>query len=236
MGARAVPAAIAAAAVAVAALVLAAALAAGLGPAPARAAGERVVAGLSQNRIAITANFDGSEIMIFGAVRREAPPPEGGPLQVIVTVTGPSEPVIVRRKARVFGVWANTEAVEVDAAPSFYAVATSAPLAEILAEVEDLRHRISIVRMIRSVGAPMEIADSQRFSEALVRIREAAGLTRDRRVIDVYETTIDVSKVGLERWIYTLAHERPLVYGLLSLFIAIAAGWGASAIFSRIRA
>ena len=61
-------------------------------------------------------------------------------------------------------------------------------------------------------------------------------LTRDRRVIDVYETTIDVSKVGLERWIYTLAHERPLVYGLLSLFIAIAAGWGASAIFSRIRA
>ena len=36
---------------------------------------EEVVAGLSQNRIAITANFDGSELLIFGAVKREAPPP-----------------------------------------------------------------------------------------------------------------------------------------------------------------
>jgi hypothetical protein len=35
--------------------------------------------------------------------------------------------------------------------------------------------------------------------------------------------------------IYTLAHERPLVYGLLSLFIAIAAGWMASALFRAIR-
>ena len=42
-------------------------------------------------------------------------------------------------------------------------------------------------------------------------------------------------KVGLERLIYTLAHERPLIYGLLSLVIAIAAGWSASAVFRYIR-
>ncbi|MGC1259467.1 MAG: TIGR02186 family protein, partial [Jannaschia helgolandensis] len=38
-------------------------------------------------------------------------------------------------------------------------------------------------------------------------------------------------KVGLERWIYALANEEPILYGLLSLFIAIVAGWGASAVF-----
>jgi len=53
--------------------------------------------------------------------------------------------------------------------------------------------------------------------------------------VDVHEQTIPVRKVGLERAIYTLAHERPLIYGLLSLFIAIAAGWLASAVFRYMR-
>jgi len=233
---------------------------------------EEVVAGLSQNRVAITANFDGSEILIFGAVKREAPPPDEGPLQVIITVAGPSEPIVVRRKSHRYGIWINVDAVEVDAAPSFYAIATSAPFSEVLSSIEDLRYKISINRAIRSVGAPMTISDSMSFTDALIRIRTEAGLyqlkpdtvildeqtlfrtsialpanliegayttriflTRNGRVIDEYETAIDVRKVGLERWLFNLAHQRPLIYGLLSLFIAIAAGWGASAVFKYLR-
>ena len=60
-------------------------------------------------------------------------------------------------------------------------------------------------------------------------------LTRGGAVVDQYDTIIDVRKVGLERWIYNLAHQRPLIYGLLSLFIAIVAGWAASAVFRYIR-
>ena len=60
-------------------------------------------------------------------------------------------------------------------------------------------------------------------------------LTRAGEVIDQFETVIDVRKVGLEKFIYSLAHERPLAYGLLSLAIAIAAGWLASAFFRYIR-
>ena len=233
---------------------------------------ETVVAGLSQNRISITANFDGSEIIIFGAVKRESPVPEAPPLQVVVTLEGPSEPVTVRRKERRFGIWMNTDAVEVDAAPSFYAVATSGPFDEALSNVEDLRHQVSIPRAIRSVGAPMTVTDAEAFTEALIRIRTRAGLyqvledavemtdqtlfrasitlpanltegdyrariflTRGGEVVDAYETEVGVRKVGLERWIYTLAHDRPLVYGLLSLAIAIVAGWAASAVFRYIR-
>ncbi len=71
-------------------------------PAPA----ERIVADLDQNRISITTGFDGSEIFVFGAVKREAPAPEDAPpLDVIVVVIGPSEPVVVRRKRRQAGVW-----------------------------------------------------------------------------------------------------------------------------------
>ncbi|WP_299662936.1 TIGR02186 family protein [uncultured Ruegeria sp.] len=239
---------------------------------PAYATEEQVVLGLSQDRVSITANFDGSEILIFGAVKREAPIPEGPPLEVIVSVVGPSEPVTVRRKEKRFGIWVNTDSLVVDLAPSFYAVATSAPFDDVLTHTEDLRYKVSIERAIRSVGAEMNIRGAQDFSEAVIRIREDEGLysirentvavdeqtlfrtsidmpsdltegdysariflTRGGAVVSTFETAIGVRKVGLERILYTMSREQPIWYGLMSLAIAIAAGWGASTAFRLLR-
>lgn len=233
---------------------------------------EEVVLGLSQDQVSITTSFDGDDILIFGAIKREEPIPEGPPLQVVISVAGPSEPVMVRQKSRRFGIWINTSALEIDAAPSFYAVATSGPINEVLRETEDLRHRVTVERAIRSVGAPSDISDVDAFSEAVIRIREDAELyqmlenqvavdqqtlfrtaiqmpanltegdyatrillTRNGEVISSYETTIDVRKVGLERWLFSLSRQQPLIYGLMSLAIAITAGWGASAAFRLFR-
>ena len=80
---------------------------------------EEVVAGLSQSRISITTDFDGSEILIFGAVKREDAIVDEPPLQVLITVEGPSHSVAVRRKAKRFGIWVNTDFVEVDRATTF---------------------------------------------------------------------------------------------------------------------
>lgn len=235
---------------------------------PAKA--EEIVLGLSRDAVAITATFEGSDILVFGAVKREAPITNDSALGVIVTVAGPDQPVTVRRKARRLGIWVNTDAVEVDSAPSFYAVATSGPIKDVLRDTEDLRYRITIPRAIRSVGASVD--DSPSFTEALMRIRARENLyqvlesevdleedtlfrtaitlpanltegdyeahiflTRDGQVIDEYITVIPVSKVGLERWLYNLAHEQSVFYGLMSLAIAIAAGWMASAAFSLLR-
>ncbi len=233
---------------------------------------EEVVAELSQTRVSITADFTGSDILLFGAVKREDPIPDDSSLEVLVTVEGPKVPVTVRRKSKRFGIWINTDAAEIDAAPSFYAIATTSPINEVLSQTEDLRHHVTIPRVIRAVDTGEVVSELDTFLAALVRIKERADayqllegnvrltsdtlfstqfalpsnltegiyrtrvfLTRDGSVIDAYETAIDVRKVGLERWIYNLAHQQPLVYGILSLFIAIAAGWGASAVFRYIR-
>jgi uncharacterized protein (TIGR02186 family) len=233
---------------------------------------EDIVLGLSSDQVSINTNFDGSEILIFGAVKREAPAPDEPRLQVIVTVAGPSEPVTVRRKEKRFGIWVNVDAVEVDHAPSFYAVSTSTVLGLALSETEDQRHSVSIPRAIRSVGAPMNITDSESFSQALIRIKSASNqyqlnegtvsvdeqtlfrtaiklpaaltegdyktrifLTRGGDVISKYETSIFVRKVGMERWLFRMSRESAFLYGLMSLAIAIAAGWGASAVFSAFR-
>lgn len=237
---------------------------------PAKA--EEVVLGMSSDTISITTNFDGSELLIFGAVKREAPIAADEQLEVVIAVAGPKEPVVLRRKEKRFGIWVNTEAVEVDLAPSFYAIATTGPFSEVVSDVEDLRHKISIPRAIRSVGAPMTVTDSQSFTEALIRIRTNNDLyqlnegsvsldehtlfrtsvelpadltegdyntriflTRAGEVIANYEATLDVRKVGLEKFLYDLSRNQPLVYGILSLAIAIIAGWGASAVFQLLR-
>lgn len=234
-------------------------------------AAEEVVLGMSHDEVAITATFDGSEILVFGAIKRETKI-SPVPLQVIVAVSGPSKPLLVRRKERKFGIWVNTDTVEVDSAPSFYAIATSAPWNQAVSDTEDLRHKISINRAIRSVGAPMHIENAQSFSDAVMRIRKKSGLyqlrentvavdqqtlfrtsiempanltegnyktriflTRNGQVVSDFETDIDVRKVGLERFLFALSRENPLAYGLMSLAIAIFAGWSASAVFQFIR-
>jgi hypothetical protein len=60
-------------------------------------------------------------------------------------------------------------------------------------------------------------------------------LTRGGQIVDLYTAIIPVKKVGLERWLYNLAHENAFLYGLMSLSIAIAAGWSASAVFTLLR-
>ena len=230
---------------------------------------EEIVLGLSRDEVSITATFDGSDILIFGAIKRDAPEPDGA-LGVIVTVSGPSTAVTVRRKDKRYGIWVNVDDVEIDSAPSFYAVASSGPLDEVLRASEDLRNRITIPQVIRNVGT--NVLDSQSFSRALMRIRESENLyqvleskvdvssetlfntsielpanltegeystriflTRDGTIVDSYETSIPVKKVGLERWLYNMARENAFWYGLMSLAIAIAAGWTASAAFSFLR-
>ncbi len=232
---------------------------------------EEVVLGLSRNSISIDTTFDGSEILLFGAIKREVAIPLDQ-LGVVVAIQGPSQPLDVRRKERRFGIWVNVDAVEVDSAPSYYTVATSGPWSDVLSQVEDLRHKISIPRAIRSVGAASSVRDAQNFTDAVIRIRERSGayqiregaveltqqtlfqtsvdlpsnltegdyvtrifLTRNGEVVSKYETIIDVHKVGLERWLYELSRENALLYGLMSLAIAISAGWAASALFRMLR-
>ena len=60
-------------------------------------------------------------------------------------------------------------------------------------------------------------------------------LTRGGKVIDMQERVIGVRKAGLERFLYAMAHEQPLLYGLVSLLLAAIAGWAASAGFKLLR-
>ena len=253
---------------AMAAAALAALIWAPAAPVAGQAVAEKVIAGLSQTHVSITTDFSGSEIFIYGAIKRDAPVPKDWPLDVIVAVTGPLEPVIVRKKERKFGIWINDAGVTVDTAPSLYAVATTGPFRDIISFTDDFRYKVGIENLVHFIGETYDKEFKEGYPEALVRLRRASGiyfeligavkvidetlfetrirlpanlvegdyrarifLLRDKAVVDVFETSIEVRKVGLERWIYTMAQEQSALYGILSILVALTAGWLASAFF-----
>lgn len=158
---------------------------------------EQIVAGLSRNDVDITTSFDGSDIIIYGAVKRETPIPYK-PLDVIVTVEGPARAVTIRHKERRFGIWVNTGKVSVGSAPNFYVVATTRPLDQILTPAEDERFRISVPLAIRAYAGTSGVADVVPYTEALVRLREASGLYRlDEGAVKLAQDTLFRADVRL---------------------------------------
>lgn len=233
---------------------------------------EEIVSGLSQSGVSIDARFDGTAILIYGAAMREEKPPAWPLLQVIITVAGPEQPIVVRQKERVAGIWVNQGAMAVDGSPSFYAIMTTGPLEDILSAEEDETHNVSIPRAIGAVRLGAGAGSAADYMAALQRIRATQGvyqlapdtvlllqqslfrtevnlpanliegdyqvrifLTRGGSVVDLQESVITVRKAGLERILYRMAQDQPLLYGVIALLLAAVAGWAASELFRRLR-
>ena len=162
-------------------------------------AGEEIVADLSQSRVGISATFDGSNILIFGAISRDAPAPDDNPMEVVVSVSGPHEPVTIRRKDKRAGIiWVNSASALIDDAPSFYSVATTVPLAEALSDGEDLKYKVSIPRAISSIGTQIATGHAAEFTEALIRIRSANGLYKvNEGAVELMSETLFRTEIDL---------------------------------------
>jgi len=137
---------------------------------PARA--EELVADLTSHLIAITTGFTGASVVLFGAV--------DGPGDVIVAVRGPDREMTVRRKSRVAGIWVNTQEVTFANVPSFYAVAASRPMLDILSPAAAAFYRLGIsnLKLAASTPAPSVVVDA--FRTALERTQQQAGLFVER--------------------------------------------------------
>src|SRR6185312_16846854 len=85
---------------------------------------DTVIADLSSHSIAITTGFTGASVVLFGAIDQ--------PGDVVAVIRGPERETTVWRKGKVAGIWANTESVTFANVPSFYAVAASKPLEDVV--------------------------------------------------------------------------------------------------------
>jgi uncharacterized protein (TIGR02186 family) len=241
-------------------------------PAAGAKASERLVADLSQYQIAITSQFTGAEIILFGVVEGApeiAEEEEDAPRDIAVIVRGPLADVTVRRKERVAGIWINRSAVRFMEVPGFYFVASTRPLADIASEATRARLAMGLDQL--GVPAQPETAEPDMVAEfhaAMIRnkkqdqlfIEEPGGvvfrgaslfrasvplpahvpvghyqvevyLLREGAVVNAQTSRLFIDKSGLERDIYRMANDRPLLYGIMAVLLAAVAGWTASLIF-----
>ncbi|MFD1198627.1 TIGR02186 family protein [Brucella gallinifaecis] len=93
---------------------------------------ETIEIGLSTETIAITSNFSGTDLTIFGALDNADPLIQRqGRYDIIVVLQGPSRDLVVRKKERYLGVWVNADSETFLGVPLSYSLASTRNLQDI---------------------------------------------------------------------------------------------------------
>ncbi len=136
----------------------------------------RLITDISQRRIDIVYTFKGAELLVFGAIQYPRGPVPDEPPGLAIVVRGPPVPITVRKKARVAGIWINTDSVRFETAPGFYAVATSAPIAKLVDERTAAIYEIGVSNLQLSPASGNSPRETAEFERGLVDLRRRAGL------------------------------------------------------------
>ncbi len=141
---------------------------------------ERVEADVSTRSVAITSSFTGTEIVVFGSVensRQETA--ESGLYDIAITIEGTSTPVVTRKKENVGGLWINTKAQTFNGVPSYYAIVSTRPVAEIaepsVLHANQIGFEHISMKAIAGVKAP-PASELESFKEAVIRRKQADKL------------------------------------------------------------
>jgi uncharacterized protein (TIGR02186 family) len=131
----------------------------------------RLVPDVSQRQVEIRYSFSGAELLLFGAiVYPDGRPPQPG-TDVAVVVKGPLERIVVREKQKVAGIWMNVGRIRFRSAPSYYAVASSRPLAQLIDERTAAIYELGLdnLQLSPGGGAPADV--QRRFEHGLLDLR-----------------------------------------------------------------
>ena len=149
------------------------------GPKPAGA--ERLVTSISRHQVQVNSSFTGTSIVLFGTIEpdSEDTPRRGVGYDVVVTVQGPKQTIVERRKQRVLGIWTNMAARTFVSVPSYLAVLSTQPF-EKISDAESLR-RLKIgfdnTLLPQQIGPDLgDVPLSDPFRVSFVRLKQQHGL------------------------------------------------------------
>jgi uncharacterized protein (TIGR02186 family) len=96
-------------------------------------AAERLVTSISRHQVMVNSNFAGTSIVLFGTVEPDTPAARrrATGYDLVVTVTGPKQTIVERRKERVLGIWTNIGSRTFLSVPSYLAVLSNQPFEQI---------------------------------------------------------------------------------------------------------
>lgn len=131
---------------------------------------------VSQNRIEVRQGFTGANLLLYGAVIDPAGIRGTAEYDIVVVLKGPSEPIRLREKERIAGIWMNADSSDFRSAPSFFAVASSRPVDEIVDSRTAAIYELGTEFIQLSPSGQIELEEQARFAAGLVDLRERVGL------------------------------------------------------------
>jgi len=147
---------------------------------PALAQSEPVlVPEVSQSRIEVRQGFTGARLLLYGAVIDPVAAGSAGDYDIVVVLKGPTEPVRIREKERILGMWMNAEATDFRSAPSFFAVSSSRPIKQIVDERTAAIFELGTDFIQLSPSGQIDPEEQARFSRGLVELRRRQGLYQE---------------------------------------------------------
>lgn len=156
-------------------------LAAGLAPLlMAQSASKPVlVPDVSQRDIEIQYSFTGADLLLFGAILypHGRLPDDDKPTDIVVVVKGPVQSILVREKQKLGGlIWVNAARLRYRSAPSFYAIASSRPIARVVDARTRAIYELGLSSLQLSPASSAPIQEQDRFARGLVDLKTRAGL------------------------------------------------------------
>jgi uncharacterized protein (TIGR02186 family) len=135
---------------------------------PGAARGQEVVADLSSHIIAIGGGFTGDQVVLFGTT--------DGPGDVVAVVRGPDREMTVWRKGKIAGIWVNAESVTFRNVPSYYTLAASRSVDDLLSPSTAALYRIGLANLKLEPTVGVAGDKAKLFTDALIQQQQRAGL------------------------------------------------------------
>ena len=136
----------------------------------------KLVPDISSRSIEIRYSFTGAQLLLFGAVLYPGGRVPRDPADIIVVLKGPVEPILVREKQKIAGIWMNADSNRFRSAPSFYAVASSAPVRDLVDERTAAIYELGLQDLQLSPGGGALPDKERRFETGLLDLRRRQGL------------------------------------------------------------
>ncbi|WP_207912533.1 TIGR02186 family protein [Parafrankia sp. BMG5.11] len=131
---------------------------------------------VSQHEVLVRQGFTGTELLLFGAILDPAGTRAARDYDVVVVLKGPTEPIRLREKSKVGGVWLNAASTDFRSAPSYFAVAASRPVKDIVDERTAAIYEFGTDFIQLSPIGEIDPQEQARFSAGLVDLMRRQGL------------------------------------------------------------
>ncbi len=134
---------------------------------------------VSQHEVKVRQGFIGTELLLFGAILDPSGVRAGRDYDIVVVLKGPTLPIRVREKERIGGIWVNAQTTDFQSAPSFFAVASSAPISKIVDDRTAAIYELGLPFIQLSPTGSIDPDEQRKFTEGLVDLRQRKGLYKE---------------------------------------------------------